>query len=625
MAFMPLLYLLNDKKIDKMKPYKASAPSVTINKIRKNLDEVGIFLQEASYSNDDCLFTSRVNMSGIFSPLNIGTNGKGTTYDYALASGYAEFMERLQNNMLFRGFKNAEKHNLITMDDCFYKKQLMEQNLALDFLYDPNEINIKIETEVHEHLEFIKSLFPFIENETEAVGFFRDYLMFKDCVCVPFYSDENKGEIMLPIELVHISCGSNGMASGNTKEEALIQGFCEIFERYAGSQIYNKNLTPPTIPISAFSDYPVYSILEKLLADNKYKLIIKDCSLGKGLPVLGVLVIDEKKGMYNFNLGSALNPGIALERCLTELYQSATGLSWYEMKFEKYADNPKYEEAFIFVNGNKLFLDGSGDWGVSLFKEKPSYEYHGLNKSLDVSDEGDIAFIKKLVYSLGFKIYIRDVSFMGLNSYYIVIPGMSQFPTERTHYEVLNETYYSLQSLRDIEHVPIEKLKDLCRKVNADYKILKMFNFNFNEMLVFHRNQDLLDLSLEQLLFMLNYKAGLSREAYSYIQQFLKDKDFAAYKYYYGIRDYLKLKMEKCSDDEIEDTLKVLYEDELKEIIEDMEDAQKVLQYFKWPQNFRCERCDLLNDCCQFELLRVMKKIQKKHQDAHIDHKNFIF
>lgn len=189
----------------------------------------------------------------------------------------------------------------------------------------------------------------------------------------------------------------------------------------------------------------------------------------------------------------------------------------------------------------------------------------------------------------------------------------------------MNETYYSLQSLRDIEHVPIEKLKDLCRKVNADYKILKMFNFNFNEMLVFHRNQDLLDLSLEQLLFMLNYKAGLSREAYSYIQQFLKDKDFAAYKYYYGIRDYLKLKMEKCSDDEIEDTLKVLYEDELKEIIEDMEDAQKVLQYFKWPQNFRCERCDLLNDCCQFELLRVMKKIQKKHQDAHIDHKNFIF
>ena len=340
---------------------------------------------------------------------------------------------------------------------------------------------------------------------------------------------------------------------------------------------------------------------------------------------MGVLVIDEKKGMYNFNLGSALNPGVALERCLTELYQSATGLSWYEIKFEKYADNPKYEETFIFVNGNKLFLDGSGDWGISLFQENPSYEYQGLNKSLDVSNEGDISFIKKLVNSLGFKIYIRDVSFMGLNSYYIVIPGMSQFPTKRTHYEVLNNTYYSLQSLRDIEHVSIENLKDLCIKVNADYKTLKMFNFNFNEMLVFHTNQDLLDLSLEQLLFMLNYKAGLNSEAYSYIQEFLKDKDFTAYKYYYGIKDYLKLKIENYSDNEIKNTLKILYGDELKEIINDMEDSQNILQYFKWPQNFRCERCGLLNDCCQFELLKVIKKIQKKHQEAHIDHKHFIF
>lgn len=217
------------------------------------------------------------------------------------------------------------------------------------------------------------------------------------------------------------------------------------------------------------------------------------------------------------------------------------------------------------------------------------------------------------------------MSFMGLNSYYIVIPGMSQFPTKRTHYEVLNNTYYSLQSLRDIEHVSIENLKDLCIKVNADYKTLKMFNFNFNEMLVFHTNQDLLDLSLEQLLFMLNYKAGLNSEAYSYIQEFLKDKDFTAYKYYYGIKDYLKLKIENYSDNEIKNTLKILYGDELKEIINDMEDSQNILQYFKWPQNFRCERCGLLNDCCQFELLKVIKKIQKKHQEAHIDHKHFIF
>ena len=160
-----------------MKPYKACSPATTINRIRKSLDEVGIFLQEASYSNCDCLFTSRVHMSGKFSPLNIGTNGKGTTYEYALASGYAEFMERLQNNMLFRGFKNAEKHNLSKMDDCFYKKHLIEQGLTLDFLYDPKESDILMETEIENQFVFLKSLFPFINTKSDAIGFFKDYLI----------------------------------------------------------------------------------------------------------------------------------------------------------------------------------------------------------------------------------------------------------------------------------------------------------------------------------------------------------------------------------------------------------------------------------------------------------------
>jgi len=614
----PIIYII-------MKQYKARQPSETINIIRKNLDEVGIFLQEASYSNNNCLFTTRVSMSGRFSGLNIGTNGKGITYDYALASGYAEFMERLQNNMLFRGFKNAVKYNLTQMEDCYYKRYLISNDLSLDFIYDPNEIIVPVETEIENHFHFLKSLFPFISTKTEAILFFKDYLQFKDFICVPFYSTEVKGEIMLPIELILISCGSNGMASGNTKEEALIQGFCELFERYAGTQIYRRNLTPPTIPISEFKDYPVYNIVQKLLDENKYTLIIKDCSLGIGIPVLGVLVVDEEKGKYNFNLGSALNPGVALERCLTELYQSATGLSWYDITFEQYADNPEYDETFVFTNGNKLFLDGSGDWSVSLFRETPSYEYKGLNKNLDITDKSDIEFIKDFVSKLGYKIFIRDVSFMGLNSYYIVVPGMSQFPTEKKHYEVLNDTYYSLNSLRDIENISKEELQRMCRLINADYSILKMFNFNFNEMLVFHTNRDLLDLKLEMLFFMLNYKAGFLKEAYGYIYEFLKDKNFAAYKYYYGIKDYVKLRLKGYGDDEIKNMLMILYKDETSEIIDDMKGPEKIMRYYKWPQDFKCEKCGLINECRQFDLLRIIKNIQKKHQEANIDHNSFIF
>lgn len=583
---------------------------------------MGIFLQEASYSNNNCLFTSRVTMSGCFSNLDIGTNGKGTTYEYALASGYAEFMERLQNNMLFRGFRNAEKLSLAQMEDCYYKRALVEKDLVLDFVYDPKEITVPVETTLDKHYNFFQALFPFISTKSEAIHFFKDYLQFKDFKCVPFYSVEGKEEILLPIELILISCGSNGMASGNTKEEALIQGFCEIFERYAGIQIYSNNLTPPTIPISEFIDYPVYNIVQKLLDENKYSLIIKDCSLGIGLPVLGVLVVDEDNGKYNFNLGSALNPSIALERCITELYQSATSLTWYDIKFEQYTENPKYDDTFVFTNMNKLFLDGSGDWMVSLFKETPSYEYEGLNKDLNKTDDDDMKFIKKLISNLNYKIFIRDVSFMGINSYYIVVPGMSQFPTKSEHYELLNDTYCSLNSLRDIENISKERLQEICKLVNRDYNILKMFNFNFNEMFVFHSNQDLLDLKLEILLFMMNYKAGFIKEAYVYISDFLKDKDFSAYKYYYGVRDFIKLRLENYNNDEIKNILRILYKDEISEIIDDVKAPEKIMRYYKWPQDFKCEKCSLINECLQFDFLKIMKNIQKKHKEANINHQS---
>ena len=44
------------------------------------------------------LCTNRVTFTGT----DTGTNGKGTSEEYCLASGFAEFMERLQNNILGR-------------------------------------------------------------------------------------------------------------------------------------------------------------------------------------------------------------------------------------------------------------------------------------------------------------------------------------------------------------------------------------------------------------------------------------------------------------------------------------------------------------------------------------------
>ncbi len=609
-----------------MKSYKALPPNETINKIRFLLSQIGIFVKEDTFCYSENLYTTRISLShGRLEKLSIGTNGKGTTYQYALASGYAEYMERLQNNLLFRGFKNATLNSINQLDNnSFYKKQLIDNDLVLNFLHDPREKEISVEEEIYNNFNFYVKLFPFLNDENEAVDFFKNTLSFSDFICVPFYDHSKGREIFLPIDVINSACGSNGMASGNTKEEALIQGFCEIFERYAGYEMYRNNLTPPNIPLSEFKGHPVYEMAIKLIEENNYKLIVKDCSLDLGLPVLGVLVINEKTGKYNFNLGSALDQHIALERCLTELYQGFDGLIWYEIKFEQYSYNPQFTEEYIFINGSKLFTDSTGQWPISLFSQTPSYQYKGLISGLNISDVGDLNFIKNKITELGFEIYIRDVSFLGFNSYYIVVPGMSQYPTKRLHYEILAESYGNLHYIRKIKEINNDQIKLICDNINKDYKSLKQYCFNFNELIVFHVNNDLLDLDMELLFFMLNYKIGNIEDAYFYICEYLKDKSFISHKYYYGIKDYIKLRLNGSHGQEIIDKLVLAYGDEIYEVYEDMKKPDKVLQYYDWPSCFKCEICSIRKDCCQFEVLRVIKNIQIKQNENIIDHNNFI-
>lgn len=608
-----------------MKPYKALSPYETINSIRDLLSQVGVFLKEATFSQEGQFYTTRINISSNrLERLNIGTNGKGTTYPYALASGYAEFMERLQNYLLFKGYRNAIKRNVESLVPfSLYKKRLIEEELILDFLYDPREIEMTVEDELSNHLDTYIQLFPFLINFDDALHFFKNELNFQKVVCIPYYSHSLRKEVFLAHELVLISCGSNGMASGNTKDEALIQGFCELFERYAGYEIYRKNITPPTIPLEEFSGKPIYDSILRLKEKTQFKIIIKDCSLGLGIPTLGVLVIDEDRGKYNFNLGSALNPDIALERCLTELYQSAEGLIWYDIQFEQYSNNSKYSEDYVFINGNKLFNDSSGYWPVSLFKETPSYKFEGLNYELNHSDNEDLAYIKNKVKELGFEIFIRDVSFFGFNSYYIVVPGMSQYPDKKEHYKTLSDAYSCLHALRDIKGKSQEEIQKICDNINKEYSNILHSKFDFQQLMVYHVNEDILDLDMELLLFMLNYRVSNLREAYFYINEFIKNKDFYTYKYYHGIKDYIKLKIQDYNDKDIIDSLKLLYNEEVFEIVEDLKEPSKIFQHYEWSSCFNCENCEITEDCRQFDFLKMMKTLQNKQQERIIDHNDF--
>lgn len=609
-----------------MKEYKACNPISTVSYIRQILNKSGFFLKEKIYENSSLFHSCKVSLHcNDLESLNICTNGKGMSLPFSLASAYAEFMERLQNDMLIGNQYFATKEFVDTLDDTsLYKKKIVSENLLLDFRHDPLEIVKDVQTTVENNDEFFINLFPFITDKSELVRFITTELEFERLTLVPFYSDKEKKEVYLPIELIHSASGSTGMCSGNTKNEALIQGFCEIFERYAGREIYFNKITPPNIPIDYFYGKKIHQIIVKFLESTGYVLKIKDCSLGLGLPVIGILVVDSNNRKYNFHIGSSLDPDVALERCLTEIHQNPNGIYWNDININIPNLIEDYTNEEYFQNGNQIFANGTGLWPYSIFGNTPSYEFTGLNYELNKTDTEDINFIRYKISEFGYNIYIRDVSFMNFNSYYIVVPGMNEYPINRDQYLVLGDTINQLRKIKNIKNIPNDEIKSMCNELNKNYHLLKMSDFKYQDLMMYHSNVDIHDLDLELLLFMLNYKIENKERAIFYINRFLENKSVKEYKYYFGIRDYVSLSYQNKSESEIQYVISMLYPEESKEILADLKNENEIFKYYEWSSCFKCEDCEISTNCKHFASIRVVKKIKKLQKDNPINHNQFI-
>lgn len=606
-----------------MKNYKACLPLETVQKIRNILFANQLFLQEKQYNNSKLFKSGRVFISSNnLDKLNIGTGGKGATYEYSLASAYAEFMERLQNSFLISGQQYALKRNIDKEKFSFYYNTLEQKKLFIDYLYDPKESNSSVEESVNNNIKFYSDYFPFINNKENMISFLRDELNFKNLISVPFYSIYEGKEIYLPIEVIHITTGSNGMASGNTPYEAIIQGSCEIFERYVGREMYYNKITPPNIPLDYFRGTRIYDNIISVANENDYEVIIKDCSLGKNLPVIGVLIIDKNNGKYNFNLGSSLNPEVALERCMTEIYQNPRGINWLDLNLE--IDSEIISDENSYVNGNLIFNCSNGYWPISLFYSTPDYLFNGLNNNLNISDIEDMEFIKNKIKELGFDMYIRDVSFLGFPSYYIVVPGMSQFPTSKNHYFVFGDAVENLRKLRNIRKIEYSKFLEIAESINKDYEYLKKIDYKTADIFLYNIDEDLNDLDLELLFFMINFRVCNYKYCLKYIDLFLEDKDFNIYIYYYAIRDFTYLKYINHSNSDIEELLVLKYGKEIaNEVLQDLIEPEKIFDNYEWTSCFHCEKCELIKSCKYFDVLSIMKTLQEKQKKIKANYQLF--
>lgn len=374
------------------KPYKAAAPQETVIRIKNIIQRTGMPVREQILGDDNMFFSCRVSITND-DDFSIGTNGKGMNNEYALASGYAEFMERLQNRVIV--YPNPA-------------------SVGSPYRFFPDEMDYEWSSR-EEIIKYVKKYTPAALPEE---GITANTLKGRQ---ISFLHLNTKEVKQVPYSLIRWVNGSNGMSSGNILEESLIQGFCEIFERFALQQMYLRSIVPPNVPISTFQGMEILSWLEKVRLEYGLEYEIKDLSLGKGFPVLGLLVYSSDRSKYILQLGADLNPEVALQRCFTEIFQGYTATT---LSFE---NNVNTCEKFDLFNEFKRSLTyGRGRLPQSFFCCEPSYEYRGHTSiAIGKTFREDLSNICQWIMNKGYDIYIRDNSFLGFPTTHIVIPGMS--------------------------------------------------------------------------------------------------------------------------------------------------------------------------------------------------------
>ena len=131
---------------------------------------------------------------------------------------------------------------------------------------------------------------------------------------------------------------TNGIASGNTFNEAALYGICEVIERDAwslveASGVAGKVIDTDTIPESADGSISAEYLekcaelreLLKRFSDNGVDVILRDITSDNGIPTIAAVSDDVRlkdPSLLCIGMGTSLSPAVAAIRAVTETAQS---------------------------------------------------------------------------------------------------------------------------------------------------------------------------------------------------------------------------------------------------------------------------------------------------------------
>ena len=220
-------------------------------------------------------------------------NGKGPTPEQAKASAVMEAMERYSaelredDEIIYGTFAEAEENGLTL---------------------DPEDMILPLRT---------------MNYDNETIAWYRAFELFRGeeiwvPACAVFHPYFPDGDLQL------FRYHTNGIASGNTMEEAILHGLFELIERDAWSICEYREKANADIIADEGS---LCSQLIKKFNDRGVEIHLKDLTSDIGIPTIGAAADDvatKDPELLSIGVGTHLNPEIAAVRALTEVAQSRT-------------------------------------------------------------------------------------------------------------------------------------------------------------------------------------------------------------------------------------------------------------------------------------------------------------
>lgn len=540
----------------------------------------------------------------------IGQNGKGITISLALASGFAEFMERLQALYMMRNFSNN-----------FPRLMMLPNTLSNnESITQWKKFNSTIRKEMNDRIPNIAI------TESIKSTFYRFYNVLNGNK--PVYLDRS---------LAFTPFLTTGIAAGNTREEATVHALCELFERYAARKIIESRTVVPSIPWSLLSER-TQSMLHEI-QNAGFDVYIKDFSRGIGLPVVCVVIGTPELG-YHARPGCATDISVAIERCILEFYQGIPSTKdkissvrilterWKELYsiLSDYLKSYFALDEFIIVN----FLSAYDFPPDNLeFLTKDSSESFTPWNYFSTDFYKEVQLLLELCKKNRFRVYMRDIGWMGFPTVQILSPEL-----KKHEFDSIERRVFNSEELKQFQRLLLQGVDSI--RTRQFYELLHTLEILYFCMILNPPRVDYLrGLIQEEPIRYINHWYFLGYVAYYFQDIKLAKCFFRCYNTFHPQDKYstclvrlMELLPENPWDENTtirEDILKISRNELCKtfssttveEIINDFKAPMTVLDIFNEvivPCE-ECENCSIIQRCSYGQIVPILKRLQNNFSE----------